>query len=84
MRTVHGSHGGLPCLQRKHDELVAGLELQQYEIGGNEDAWDAALATASQRTPSAISVKSDKKKEKGTASAPPKTKHTGKRAKHAM
>lgn len=79
-----------PCIlapnpQRKHEELVAGLELQQYEIAGNEDAWDAALSSQNRvSTPSMISVKSGNKdkKQKAPASAPAKSKHQAKRPKH--
>lgn len=48
---------------------MEGLELQQYEVAGNDEAWDSALGGGRASAPAMISVKTDKKRPAAAAAA---------------
>jgi hypothetical protein len=62
---------GLCTMQRKHEELIAALDLDQYAVAGTEEAWAEALSTTGKGKGagvSSVSVRStpgDKGKGKG-------------------
>lgn len=71
--------------QRKHEELIESLELDQYAVVGNDDAWAEALAGARKGVaPSSLSVKSsrDNKPPKPSKQSSKKQSHKEKRRKH--
>lgn len=67
--------------QRKHEELIAALDLDQYAVAGTEEAWAEALSgTAKARGVSSVSIKSSGKQSKKESSKQLK-KESGKQSK---
>jgi hypothetical protein len=75
-------------MQRKHEELIAALDLDQYVVAGTEEAWAEALSTTAKGKGtgvSSVSVRStpgdkDKaaRKDKGQGKGKDSSKHSKK------